>query len=176
MLVFVTDFSLRITGMHVQFWWGNRKEKGQLEDLIVERIILKWALKSIWGECGMPSLEKVASSWEYVNKSFGLQRKRDTSWPTERPTASQRGACYGCLFNFGKQKFHLFHFLALISFPRHTVWTVKSRILHAARRPTWEVSRIILVQPELQAGWRWTTASAWTTSRITFHRSSSGPR
>ena len=30
MLVFVTVFSLPITGMHVQFWWGNRKKKGQV--------------------------------------------------------------------------------------------------------------------------------------------------
>jgi hypothetical protein len=49
MLVFVTTVSLPITGIQVQFWLGNRKEKGQLEDLIVERIILKRILKSIWG-------------------------------------------------------------------------------------------------------------------------------
>jgi hypothetical protein len=60
MLVLVTTVSLPITGIQVQFWLGNRKEKDQLEDLIVERMILKRILKSIWGEgsCGMHSLEK----------------------------------------------------------------------------------------------------------------------
>ena len=35
--------------MHTEFWWGNLRERGHLEDLGVDRIILKWFFKKWYG-------------------------------------------------------------------------------------------------------------------------------
>jgi len=40
--------------VHTGFWWGNLKEKDNLEDLAVYwEIILKWILKNTMGKCGL---------------------------------------------------------------------------------------------------------------------------
>ena len=36
--------------MHTRFWWGELMESVHLEDLVVDRIVLKWVFKKWDGE------------------------------------------------------------------------------------------------------------------------------
>jgi hypothetical protein len=92
-----------------------------LEDLIVERIILKWAFKSVWGVGGMHSFDKVARYCGYVSKSFGLHTK-------EGYFLTNLGTCYRVLDNIGKYKFCLFSCPELFS----QTYCVDSQVADAA--------------------------------------------
>jgi hypothetical protein len=81
LLIIIIPFCLTTTEMNTQFWWGNLKERGHLEDISIERkIILKWILKFSGEDCGLHSWNaeevEVATACEYGNKSSGLKKCR----------------------------------------------------------------------------------------------------
>jgi len=56
-----------------QFWWGDLRERNQLEDLCVDdRIILKWKSKKwdgeAWTDCSARVYEQVAGASECGNE------------------------------------------------------------------------------------------------------------
>jgi hypothetical protein len=64
---------MRESVMHTEFWWGNLKERHDLEDLGVDgRVILKWLKGEEWDDDWIHLAEDIDKLWVFVHTVTNL--------------------------------------------------------------------------------------------------------